>query len=418
MPRIIYILDVADHVFRRHLRLEVSQIKGNQSSKQLADLEETRALLRNRIRQWRQVQLVYTPCVAPLVAESLAASPIVESFATSPDVDDALPTEPAELIPLYLPSSLPEHLRQLPELASLLEKECRLRIAQADDALAEIRHQCRIISKLWQFKKININGTGNRTCTRIRSLYNRFNFCTLRCAECYRAARGALLILDSNGSWQSRLKELKNGDIRGPGKEDNEPGNGRFEPSWIWLVPRVLSVLENGDSERVLDDSLQVEWAKVQARKQRWEEEVLLIQEEMRRVVMFFEWKAKWWRSQGSRRSVSSDADDSIIHGVAAYAEKQAQLCVRFAHSCVDIWRPLLRSDGVVPDWEAYTSATTVASLATDVSFANTIHEECTGDESEETDADSRGGDDDDGDLYFSVDNDGDLYISVEDVVD
>jgi hypothetical protein len=122
---------VADHVFRRHLRLEVSQIKGNQSSKQLADLEETRALLRNRIRQWRQVQLVYTPCVAPLVAESLAAPPIIESLATSPDVDDALPTEPAELIPLYLPSSLPEHLRQLPELASLLEKESPVQVTKS-----------------------------------------------------------------------------------------------------------------------------------------------------------------------------------------------------------------------------------------------------------------------------------------------
>jgi hypothetical protein len=46
--------------------------------------------------------------------------------------------EPAESIPLYLPSSLPQRLRQLPDLANVLEKECRLRIAQADDALAEI----------------------------------------------------------------------------------------------------------------------------------------------------------------------------------------------------------------------------------------------------------------------------------------
>ena len=35
------------------------------------------------------------------------------------------------------------------------------------------------------------------------------------------------------------------------------------------------------DSEHLFNDSLQVEWAKVQAQKQHWEEEVLLIQEEM-----------------------------------------------------------------------------------------------------------------------------------------
>jgi hypothetical protein len=207
----------------------------------LADLEETRTSLRNRIRQWRQVQLVYTPSVAPLVVESLAASSSVEALATSPNVDDVLPMEPAESIPLYLPSSLPEHIRQLPELATLLEKERRLRVAQAEDALAEIRHQRRIISGLWQFKRFNIDGTGNRACTRIRALYNRFNLRTQRHAECYRAARRALLILDPDGSWQSHLKDLKDGDIRGPGKENNESGNGRFELSWIWMVPRVLS---------------------------------------------------------------------------------------------------------------------------------------------------------------------------------
>jgi hypothetical protein len=37
-----------------------------------------------------------------------------------------------------------------------------------------------------------------------------------------------------------------------------------------------------GESEEVLDDSMQVEWAKSKARKQRWEEEVLIVQEEMR----------------------------------------------------------------------------------------------------------------------------------------
>ncbi|KAI0245171.1 hypothetical protein BJV78DRAFT_1108612, partial [Lactifluus subvellereus] len=94
--------------------------------------------------------------------------------------------------------------------------------------------------------------------------------------------------------------------------------------------------------------SLQVEWAKVQAQKQRGEEEVLLIQEEMHRVVMFHKWKARWWRSQAGRRS---DGDHSVIHGVTAYAEKQAYLCERLAQSCVTSWLPALKGNGAAPDW-------------------------------------------------------------------
>ncbi|KAM6491206.1 hypothetical protein JOM56_013445 [Amanita muscaria] len=319
---------------QRHLRLEVSQIKGTQTSKQLADLEEKRTSLRNRIQCWRQAQLVYTPCVAALIVQSLTTP-------TNPDAAESLPVERAESMPLYLPSSLPQHLRQLPEMTTVLEKECRLRIAQADDALAEIRRQRRIVSGLWQFKKLNVDGTGNKACTRMRTLYNRFNLRTQRCADCYRVARSALLILDPNGRWQSCLKDLRDNDIRGPGKDDNGSGNRRYEPSWIWLVPPAHSMPEMGDSEQVPDDSLlRVEWAKAQARKQRWEEEVILIQEEMRRVVMFHEWKAQW----------------CIIHSVTAYAEKQAHLCESLARGCVTSWLPTLKGNGITTDWEGHYS--------------------------------------------------------------
>ena len=146
------------------------------------------------------------------------------------------------------------------------------------------------------------------------------------------------------------MRDLRDKDIRGPGKEDSGPGNGRYEPSWIWLVIRVSSAPDMGDSEQVLDDSLQVEWAKAQARKQRWEEEVLLVQEEMRRVVMYHEWKAGWWHSQAARRS---DVDASVVHGVMAYAEKQAYFCECLARSCVASWLPVLKGNGPAQDWEA-----------------------------------------------------------------
>lgn len=46
---------------------------------------------------------------------------------------------------------------------------------------------------------------------------------------------------------------------------------------------------------------LWVEWAKSHTRAQWWAEELLLLVEEMRRVIVFLEWKANWWYAQGQR---------------------------------------------------------------------------------------------------------------------
>jgi hypothetical protein len=292
-------------------------------------------------------------CVGALLAQCIVTA---STAAESPTV------EPSESMPLFLPSSLPQHLRQLPEMSTVLDRERRLRIAQADDSLADIRRQCRIISGLWQFKKMNINGTGNKACTRMRTLYNRFNLRTQRCARRYRAARSALLVIDPLGSWHSRLEDLKDNDIRGPGRDNDGAGNGRFEPSWIWLVPRVSSAPDMGDSEAALDNSLQVEWAKCRARKERWEEEVLIIQEEMRRVIMYHQWRAQWWRDQGKRRT---DTDSATLHGIAAYAEKQARLCEHLARDCAIRWLPALKSKGITPDWAIHVPTTPAVLLST-----------------------------------------------------
>jgi hypothetical protein len=77
----------------------------------------------------------------------------------------------------------------------------------------------------------------------------------------------------------------------------------------------------------------------------------ILIQEEMHRVVMFYEWKAQWWQSQACCRT---NEDHSVIHGVAAYAKKQAHLCECFAQSCVTSWLPMLKVNGATSDWEAH----------------------------------------------------------------
>jgi len=317
------------------LKSDTSKAKAKKkTTKNAADRQDKRTILLCHISNWRQSQIVYTPYAATMIA---ANSALDEGHIHLHDVTT---------IPLYLPSSFPTHIRNQADMKPICEKERRLREALADDALNEIRKHRRVIQGLWQFKKINVSGTGNRPNTRMLTLYTRIQEKVNRCAERYRRARNALVILDLNRDWRSRLKELKSEDIRGPGKEpDDKTTNRRFEPSWIWLVTRSVDS-ENDEAE--FNESMRVEWAKARARKLRWNKEYQLIQEEMRRVLAYLEYKAVEWEERAILRK---DGDPSVLHGVSAYAHKQAHIARQMAMRCVADWLPELTKRGISPPW-------------------------------------------------------------------
>ena len=334
-----------NYIFRRTLTYEIKVMKKYETANQLSDLEEKRRILITRINNWREVQLSYVPEIGSLVAS--ATSNILSGVLAGEDV------------PLFLPSSLSPNLQTNPGFMKSLAHEVQLRIAQANDALADIRHNLRTISGLWQFKKVNISGTGNRPNTRMRSLFNRFNHRMRQSVLRYRAARSALIAAnhDSGHEWKDRLLDLKDSDVRGPGKDNfylQESGKanygaskGRYEISWIWLVPQSKLEVDRNSSEQVFDEGLRVEWSKSQARKMRWEEEVQIIQEEMRRTIVYYEWKEQWWLKQNGRQA----SDGSIQHGITAYSQKQAYYCKCLAESFAMAWLPLFQSENIKPEW-------------------------------------------------------------------
>jgi hypothetical protein len=93
---------------------------------------------------------------------------------------------------------------------------------------------------------------------------------------------------------------------------------------------------------------MRVEWAKSHARANRWQEEVLLVTEEMRRVIAFLDWKASWWRIQGPRRT---DVRDDIQAGLIAYAHRQADLMQHLAEGFAALWYPILMDAGLQIEW-------------------------------------------------------------------
>jgi hypothetical protein len=214
-----------------------------------AELQDKRHKLRCRSEAWREIQQIYMPCVeqlrnaSPASAHAMSSgSPPASQTATDATDPNALyitVMEQPETTPLFLPSSVPVSLRTIGCIPELAEKERRLCLAQADDALHELRRQLRISATLRDYKRVQVGGTSQKMNTQTRFLLSRFHDKTMRCAERYSAAFKALSTLEPNGDWTHRFKFLDHKrDLRSPRRDDDDPSESKRELSWIWLVPR------------------------------------------------------------------------------------------------------------------------------------------------------------------------------------
>lgn len=94
------------------------------------------------------------------------------------------------------------------------------------------------------------------------------------------------------------------------------------------------------------------EWARSYSRHQRWGEDVVLLVEEMRRVVEYLDNKAKWWRLQSHRRrDKSPNTRTDILQGLSAYADRQAALMKGLAQSFACRWHTMLANADINIDY-------------------------------------------------------------------
>lgn len=154
-----------------------------------------------------------------------------------------------------------------------------------------------------------------------------------------------------------------------------------------------------------------MEWAKTKARAQRWSEEVILLQEEMRRVLEYFSWKAAWWRSKGKLRQNSVDI--SLLSGLTAYSEKQALVFDRLQQRFAAQWSATLKKVRIQAPWQAkyakMPKIPTLWQLARNTEEADQEEEEGSESEEEEREREEReereemsrsdGDEDEDGDI-------------------
>ena len=106
---------------------------------------------------------------------------------------------------------------------------------------------------------------------------------------------------------------------------------------------------EGGASDEEVNDVMRVQWTTSRARMERWVEEVELLQEEMRQVVGFLEWKSENWFAKKDIRSTTTPS--GIQSGLQAYAWKQATIYHDLTVSFSRLWRPTLVSYNLQHSW-------------------------------------------------------------------
>ncbi|KAJ7587784.1 hypothetical protein C8J56DRAFT_890663 [Mycena floridula] len=269
----------------------------------------------------------------------------------------------AEDVKILFPSDLTAVERCRGGMAEGLDEiEKRLRDAQCRDALGGLRNQLLIKSQLLTYRHYNVRHQGMLMCS--RSMLDRNEEKIALCAKHYEAGWEAKVKLSNGDLVEVGWKKLLAGDIRpmqdveetkkemekrqkrkrkrdtkdpeaelGDMAEVVDPVRqlgSRKTLSWIWTESGASGCL----TDEALEDGLCIEWSKAWARLRRWREEVHLLKEEMQRVLVFLEWKTRWWIA----RAEMAGFEGVWADGARAYAMRQASIQKLIRARCLELW--------------------------------------------------------------------------------
>ena len=343
-------------------RLRYKQRAKSKTPDQVFEITKTRNLLTHSIRQYHDCRKVYVPGLASI---------------DQSEESSKLESQP-EVLKLWLPSQLPAEGRSAWCLPGIPGLELRFRYAQADDTLSELRRHIRLLHLARDQNAKHTKSTASTT--RSQGILDGFRGKIKRLASEYRDARQALVALDPTQTlapdWGRYFLLLDDRDLRAPARDESQPSEGKVTYSWIWTTahPPPLSLplamtldhtpqattsaspssfpalIDSADPDVVSQDFERVQWAKCQARVERYEEEVQLTVEEMGRTLRYFEWRRDWWISLVPERT-GSDCLPDIRSGFRSYAHRQSYLYNELVTSFVSHWRPYLSSQSLGSSW-------------------------------------------------------------------
>ncbi|KAL1712072.1 hypothetical protein EV715DRAFT_268149 [Schizophyllum commune] len=298
------------------------------------NLQEARIAWFKRLAALRKLQDVYMPGAIVKIRAEEDARP-----ADSPPPN-------AEDVKLWLPSELTRQEREEGCIDGLDKIEVRLHVAQATDALKKIRE--RMFAKQYLVNERNANTELKDSDLTMDDDREADGASTNNLATA--GSRGAKVIANSRKEdsgmtrHEREIAAVRNVDSR------------RSLTSWIWTC--LGGPVE--DEEVQVHDAIRVEWAKARARSERWKEETMLLEEEMRRVLRYLKWAGSAWEARAEAGPVR---DAHIRAGLRAYALRQSALL-----SAVDLafrtrWAARIPSLAIPPDARGASTNTTLATL-------------------------------------------------------
>ncbi|KAJ7473239.1 hypothetical protein FB451DRAFT_1035635 [Mycena latifolia] len=335
---------------QRRIRVQ-AELKKAGTSGQKITLTGLQTKLTRGIQRLRKLQAVYTP--AALQAASRAA--------TTKASDAGAQRELPEDTPLFLPSALTEEERRTGCVAGLENIEGLARDAQCRTSLVRLRNQLHIKSRFMVYKKHQSRHQGPNT--RSRTIVARNESKIRLHSEKYQAAWNAIRLLNGGDPARVGWLKLRKRDIRM--MEDKEELSKRMERrrkqdarrrersgedassadedggeraacggknvrevSWIWAAAGTSGTdtdLEDGEFLLQKVIALHIEWSKAYARSRRWKEEIRLLEEESRRILVSFEFSAFVWEQRAQAVEITG-IPEQAAEGAIAYAVKQARM--------------------------------------------------------------------------------------------
>ncbi|KAJ7446032.1 hypothetical protein B0H11DRAFT_1930374 [Mycena galericulata] len=323
------------------------------STSQELDFLKRRSLLRGRIQGFRRLQKTYMPNLRRYLSASQKLMW---------DADDKQP----EATRLFMPSDIATTEKRVKACAAGLDGvEARLRHGEAGEGLGQLRQGLRTRTMTNKFKIRN--WSGQRALTRGQGILRQINIKVHAAKLRYRYARQALLKLKGHGDWEKRYRVLEDDDVRALNERslrDEEQaqdiflgalgtaagpsatgavalGEGHRTLSWIWYES---STATEGDEK--MHEALRVEYCKAYSRAHRWREDLVTVEEEMRRTIEFGRFAQRQWRERAGARTrklaePSKVMDAALLEGVRAYALEQADRETRTCEMLERDWAPL-----------------------------------------------------------------------------
>ncbi|KAF8210714.1 hypothetical protein K438DRAFT_97234, partial [Mycena galopus ATCC 62051] len=316
---------------QRHLAIDVKAI-ANPTEAQTVDILKRRTALLRRIRTFRKLQRAYMPNLRSFLTPSQR-----QMLDSETDRD-------AEAVRLFMPSDILDGKKCVRACAmGLPAVEADLRVGEAREALHALRQGLRTRTMTNRFRLRHC--TGQRMLTLGQGILRQINLKIHKAKLRYRYVRNALKRLKGDGPWEKELQVLEDNDVRALNEraltaEETEQrkaihdyedvaeeggvaafgvvalGEGRRTLSWIWYSAR-----PEDPTEAELVEALRVEWCKAYAPMRRWHEDVVLVEEEMRRTIEYGHWAAgEWARRADARAGV---VEDEVLEGLKVYAREQ-----------------------------------------------------------------------------------------------